>query len=194
MDEGRWLALFLLEDALRPDAEVFLRRLRERGLAIHLISGDDTAVVAAVAKQLGITGWAGGVSPQGKFSYVEQLQAQGRVVVMFGDGLNDAPVLARADASIAMGSGAEAALAQADLVVLGGGSLASAAGSFGTARRAMALIRENLAWALVYNAIALPLAVAGAIGPWEAAVGMAASSFIVVLNGGRRLSGRIRGA
>jgi Cu2+-exporting ATPase len=156
-------------------------RLRAAGLRVHLLSGDHPAAVAAAARRLGIETWHGGASPQEKFDYVARLQAAGRKVAMIGDGLNDAPVLARADCSFAMGGGADAAQRHADFVLLGN-SLEEIGATFARARRTMRVVRQNFAWALAYNALALPLAAAGWIGPWEAAVGMAASSFIVVLN------------
>ena len=180
-DERGWLAVFLLEDQLRPEARGAVEGLRAAGLRVHLLSGDRPAAVAAVAAQLGIDAWAGGASPQDKFTCVERLQREGRVVAMAGDGLNDTPVLARANVSFAMGAGADAAQRQADCVLLGN-SLDELPRTFRLARRAMRIVRQNFAWALAYNAIALPLAATGWIGPWEAAVGMAASSFIVVLN------------
>lgn len=184
-DERGWLAEFLLEDSPRPEAREVVEGLRAAGLRVHLLSGDHPAAVGSLAGRLGIVEWAGGASPQDKYAYVEKLQGAGRTVVMIGDGLNDAPVLARADASIAMGSGADAAQAQADCVLLaqdGEARLAAAAECFGLARRAMRIVRQNFGWALAYNAVALPLAATGWIGPLEAAIGMAASSFIVVLN------------
>ncbi|OGA75696.1 MAG: hypothetical protein A3G81_29210 [Betaproteobacteria bacterium RIFCSPLOWO2_12_FULL_65_14] len=129
------------------------------------------------------------MTPQDKFEYVARLQDAGRVVVMVGDGLNDAPVLARADASFAMGSGADAAQLSAD-VVLTGSSLAALLGTLEVARRAMRLVRQNLAWALAYNAVALPLAAIGWIGPWEAALAMGASSLTVLLNALRPLGSK----
>lgn len=184
-DDGGWLAVFQLEDTPRPEAGEVVAAFCDAGLRVHLLSGDHPAAVGSLAGRLGIADWTGGASPQDKYVYVEALQRAGRTVVMVGDGLNDAPVLARADASIAMGSGADAAQAQADCVLLaqdGEARLAAAAECFGLARRAMRIVKQNFGWALAYNAIALPLAALGWIGPWEAAIGMAASSFIVVLN------------
>lgn len=181
-----WLAAFHVEDALRPEAEGLVRSLLARGLRVHLVSGDAPARVAALAARLGIETWAGGATPQDKFDYLARLQAQGRVVAMVGDGLNDAPVLARADASVAMGAGADAAQLQAD-VVLTGDRLGALEDVLRLARGALRLVRQNLGWALAYNAVALPAAALGWIGPWEAAIGMSASSFIVVLNALRPL-------
>jgi len=179
--ERGWLAVFQLEDALRPEAAELVAVLRAAGLRLHLVSGDHPAAVTSLAARLGIEAALGSALPQDKFDYVARLQREGRVVAMVGDGLNDAPVLARADVSFAMGGGADAAQRQADFVVLGN-SLAEIAATFRLARRAMRIVRQNFGWALAYNACALPLAATGWIGPWEAAVGMAASSFIVVLN------------
>lgn len=179
-----WLAAFLLTDRLRPEARGLVAGLRNAGLHVHLVSGDQPAVVEACARRLGIECFAGAVAPEGKLEYIARLQGEGRVVLMIGDGLNDAPVLARADVSIAMGGGADAAQLQADLV-LTGDSLRGVVAAMRLARRTMRIVRQNFGWALAYNALALPAAAAGWIGPWEAALGMAASSFIVVLNAGR---------
>jgi Cu2+-exporting ATPase len=180
-DESGWLAVVLLEDAPRAEAAQVVASLQRTGLRVHLLSGDHPAAAAMVAARLGIAAWSGGATPQEKFAYVRRLQAEGRVVAMVGDGLNDAPVLAGADVSFAMSEGAELAQLQADLV-LTANSLNGTAETFELARRAMRIVRQNFAWALAYNALALPLAAAGWMGPLEAAVGMAASSFIVVLN------------
>ena len=179
--ENGWLGVFHLEDAVREGARELVAQLERAGLRVHLLSGDHPAAVAAVAGRLGIDNWRGGVTPQDKFDYVARQQATGCVVAMVGDGLNDAPVLARADCSFAMGGGADAAQRQADFVLLGN-ALDEIGATYARARRTMRVVRQNFAWALAYNALALPLAAAGWIGPWEAAVGMAASSFIVVLN------------
>lgn len=186
-EEGRWLAAFTLEDALRPEAADVVRGLAARGLSVHLVSGDDPAIVGALAGRLGIARWQGGATPQDKLEYVTRLQRDGRVVAMVGDGLNDAPVLARADVSVAMGAGADAAQLQAD-VVLTADRLGALEELIAISRRALRLVRQNLGWALAYNAVALPAAALGGIGPWEAAIGMSASSFIVVLNALRPLT------
>jgi Cu2+-exporting ATPase len=191
-DERGWLAVFFLEDALRPEAAAAVAALRDEGLRVHLLSGDHPSAVAAVARRLGIGDAQGGASPQDKFDYVTRLQRDGRVVAMAGDGLNDAPVLARADVSFAMGDGADAAQRRADFVLLGN-SLDAIPQAVRLARRAMRIVRQNFAWALAYNAIALPLAAAGWIGPWQAAAGMAASSFVVVLNALRAPRGAVNG-
>ncbi len=182
--ESGWLARFLFEDRLRPDAADLVQGLRARGLRVHLLSGDDAVVAGEVAGRLGLASFRGGVSPQDKHDSVKQMQSQGRKVCVIGDGLNDAPVLAQADLSIAMGQGAALAQQQADLVLLSG-RLAGVLEADRIARLTMAAIRQNFAWALGYNVLALPAAAFGLIGPWEAAIGMAASSFVVVLNSAR---------
>jgi Cu2+-exporting ATPase len=156
-------------------------RLQALGKTVHLCSGDAPDVVTALALGLGIGNFRGLMAPQHKLAYVRALQRAGRVVAMVGDGLNDAPVLAGADVSLAMAGGADAAQLGADAVLLGD-SLDRIPLLMETAKRVMRLVKQNLAWALAYNAAALPLAAAGWIGPWEAALGMGASSLIVLLN------------
>ena len=185
-DENGWLAAFQLEDTLRPAAAALVARLKAQGLAPHLASGDRPEVAAALARDLWIGECAGAMSPSDKYRYLERLQREGRVVAMVGDGLNDAPVLARADVSFAMGSGAEAAQLKADVVLLND-SLEGICTTLRLARRAMRLVRQNIGWALAYNALALPLAALGFIGPWEAALAMGASSLTVLLNALRPL-------
>ena len=185
-DESGWLAAFELADSLRPTACGFVADLKARNLALHLVSGDRPEAAAALARELGIESCAGAMSPEDKYAYIERLQRAGRVVAMVGDGLNDAPVLARADASFAMGSGADAAQLRADVVLMGD-SLQSVSRTLQLAQRTMRLVRQNVAWAIAYNAIALPLAAAGWIGPWEAALAMGASSLTVLLNALRPL-------
>ncbi|HEX7221575.1 MAG TPA: heavy metal translocating P-type ATPase [Burkholderiales bacterium] len=189
--ERGWLAAFELADRLRPEAAALVCELRRRGLKVHLASGDRPELAAALAQALGIEQAAGAMTPQDKYRYVERLQREGAVVAMVGDGLNDAPVLARADVSFAMGSGADLAQLRADVVLLAD-SLQGVLSSMDTARRAMRLVRQNIAWALAYNALALPLAAAGWIGPWEAALAMGASSLTVLVNALRPLAAQSR--
>jgi Cu2+-exporting ATPase len=160
--------------------------LKARGIAVRLASGDAAGAVAAVAGRVGIDDFRAGMAPEDKLALVAGLQAQGRVVAMVGDGLNDAPVLARADAAIAVAGGADAAQLRADVVLMGS-SLDGVLVAGALARRTLSLVRQNLAWALGYNLAVLPLAAAGFIGPWEAALGMGASSLAVLLNALRPL-------
>jgi Cu2+-exporting ATPase len=175
------LARFELDDGLRPEAPLLVAQLKAQGLTVHLLSGDRAPVVTALAARLGIARLRAEALPEDKLAYVDALQRSGRIVAMIGDGLNDAPVLARADVSIAMAAGVAAAQRQADVVLLGD-SLAAVGPEFELSRSAMRTIRQNFAWALAYNIAVLPLAAFGLIGPWQAAFGMAASSIVVTVN------------
>jgi P-type Cu2+ transporter len=187
-DDALWLgdgrracARFEVAEAPRPDAGAALERLRNAGLGLHLCSGDAHAPVHAFAHDLGFDQVAARQSPGDKLAFVRRLQRDGRVVAMVGDGLNDAPVLAGADVSIAMGEGAPLAQRAADLV-LTGTSLGRIPEAIAIARRTRRVVRQNLAWAGGYNLVALPLAAAGLVTPWVAALGMALSSLVVVGN------------
>jgi Cu2+-exporting ATPase len=180
-DTTQVLAWFVLADTLRDDAAAAVAALAKSGLRIHLVSGDSAAVVGATAQALGIAAWQAGALPETKLAYVKALQAEGRVVAMVGDGINDAPVLAAAAVSVAMGGGADVAQAAADMVMLGERLLVLADGVT-LARRTRRIIRQNLAWALAYNLIAIPAAATGHVTPWIAGIGMSASSLLVVLN------------
>lgn len=175
------VALFTFRDRLREDAATAIEGFRRRGLQVALLSGDTEGAVRQVAGQLRIGEARSRLRPQDKLDYIHALQARGAVVAMTGDGVNDAPVLAGAQVSVAMGSGTQLAAASADMVLLSGrlGHLLLAHAKAG---QTLAIIRQNLSWAVVYNMIALPLAAAGWIAPWMAAIGMSSSSLIVVLN------------
>ena len=175
------IAWFALADTLRADAPAALVALQELGVRLHLLSGDAEPAVKAVAQQLGIAEWHAGALPEDKLAYVKFLQQQGRIVAMVGDGINDAPVLAGAQVSIAMGEGADVAQAAADMVMLGS-RLATLAEGVELARKTQKIIRQNLGWALGYNLIAIPAATLGYVTPWMAGIGMSASSLLVVLN------------
>jgi Cu2+-exporting ATPase len=175
------IAWFALADTPRLDAAAALAALQKQGLRLHLLSGDAEAAVWATAQQLGIDDWHAGALPEDKLAYVKKLQNEGRIVAMVGDGINDAPVLAGAQVSIAMGEGADVAQAAADMVMLGS-RLTTLADGVALARKTQQIIRQNLGWALGYNLIAIPAAALGHVTPWIAGIGMSASSLLVVLN------------
>lgn len=180
-DASGWLALFRLGDEIRPEAAAMVSALRADGRQVVLLSGDAAPVAIKVAHALGIDDVQAGVSPQGKHDYVSRLQAGGAIVAMLGDGVNDAPVLARAQVSVAMGGGSPLARTQADLILLSE-NLDHLRQGFFVARRSLRIIRQNLAWSFAYNLVVLPLAMLGFITPWMAGIGMSGSSLLVVLN------------
>ncbi|MBI4291088.1 MAG: heavy metal translocating P-type ATPase [Betaproteobacteria bacterium] len=180
-DECGPLAAMRFGDELRSEAPEALAELARLGLKLHLVTGDGAEQATRIARQLGIDRVSARVLPQGKLDYVRALQQQGAVVAVVGDGVNDAPVLARSDLSIAMGDGTRLAQLQAD-AILGSGNLTALAWSVVQARKTRSIIRQNLVWAFVYNLVVIPLAFGGAITPWAAALGMSASSLLVIVN------------
>ena len=179
--DNHCLAIFSLADNLRSNARDTLRDLNELDIQTELLSGDQTEAVQAIAEQAGIKTMLARCQPQDKLDHIRKLQQQGAVVAMIGDGINDAPVLAGAEVSVAMGGGTQLAHASADMVLLSE-QLPHLVDAVKMARRTRRVIGQNLLWALVYNSVALPLAAAGWISPWMAAFGMSASSLVVVLN------------
>jgi len=179
--EAEWLGAFAFADTVRPDAQDLVKLLEKAGAHVGVLSGDAPEAVAAFAQSIAISDAHGGLTPQGKHDVIARLQSEGHVVAMVGDGVNDAPVLAQAHVSVAMGEGTELARTQADVVLLGGKLMALAAG-VRLARLTFRVIRQNLVWAFGYNVLAIPLAVAGWVTPWMAGIGMSASSLLVVLN------------
>jgi Cu2+-exporting ATPase len=193
--DGQWLLLadasaplcwFQLDDQPRTDAAATVAALRERGFALHLLSGDRSATVAALARELHIEHATAGALPETKLDYVRELQRQGKRVLMVGDGINDIPVLAAADVSVAMTAASQLAKAHADCILLSS-RLDRLLLLLTHARRTRHIVRENLGWALLYNVIAIPLAALGLVPPWVAAVGMSLSSLLVVGNALRLL-------
>lgn len=187
---GQWLLLgdhlgpiawFVLNDRLRSDAAELITGLTKRGLQVILLSGDHEQVVQRMARQLGIKHAIGNASPADKLTYVQQWQSEGRNVLMLGDGVNDVPVLASANISIAMGEASDLAKTSADAVLLSS-QLKVLLLALSGAKRTRRIMLQNLFWAGGYNAGILPLAALGMVTPAWAAIGMSASSLLVVLN------------
>lgn len=178
---GDLKALLSVRQTLRPDAVRVVRQLLGQGFDVRILSGDRDQVVAAVAGALGVSTWQGGVRPGDKTAAISALAAEGRKVLMVGDGLNDAAALAAAHVSIAPVTAADLAKAQADAIFLGD-RLAPVADAIGIARRARKLMAQNLALAVIYNFLAVPVAIAGLVTPLIAAAAMSGSSIIVTLN------------
>lgn len=178
---GRAPVRFAFADELRQDARAVVARLQARGYAVELLSGDRAPVVAAVAAEVGIEAWRAGCSPSEKVRRLEALAAEGARVLMVGDGLNDAPALAAATVSLSPATAVDVSQTAADLVFQGE-RLAPVLEALGTARRARALVRENLALAFLYNVTTIPLAIAGLVTPLIAAIAMSTSSIVVILN------------
>ncbi|SEJ27183.1 Cu2+-exporting ATPase [Pseudomonas linyingensis] len=180
-DEQGPLAWFRLDDCLRNDAHQLVDAAHQRGWQVLLLSGDSSPMVASVASELGIDDARGGLPPDAKLAVLHQLHQQGRHVLMLGDGVNDVPVLAGADISVAMGSATDLAKTSADAVLLSN-RLDSLVQAFDVAKRTRRIIVENLAWAGLYNGLVLPFAAIGWITPGWAAIGMSLSSLVVVVN------------
>ncbi len=180
-DEQRALAVFAISDGLRPQARELVGQLKEAGLSVTMLSGDAPDAVAHVAAESGIESWRAALRPEDKLKALREFQLRGDVVAMVGDGVNDAPVLAGADVSIAMGGGTQVARASSDIVLLAE-NLLDIRRALQTGHASINVMRQNFAWAMVYNLLALPFASFGMIPPWLASLGMSASSLVVVLN------------
>jgi Cu2+-exporting ATPase len=192
--EGADPVMFRFEDRLRPDARAAVDQLRRMGLSVELLSGDSPERVGRAAATAGITDWRASATPQSKAQRLQELEAEGARVLMVGDGLNDAAALAMAHASLAPGGAVDVSRLASDCV-FSGESLESVPRIVTIARKARARIRENFAFAAVYNLVAIPIALLGWATPLVAAIAMSASSAIVTLNalrlatGGRRETG-----
>lgn len=180
-DANGWIALIQLDDTYRHDAAAVVRRLRDQAMEVSLLTGDHWSRAMRVARELGIRDVRAEVSPEDKLAFVRQLQAQGAVVAVVGDGVNDAPMLAQAQVSLALAGGTDLAQTSADVVLMQD-DLNGLLRARSIARRCRSIIVQNLTWAVVYNAVALPLAAIGWITPLIAAAGMSLSSLAVVLN------------
>ncbi len=179
------VAAFKLDDPIRQESLELVEQCQQQGIQVTMLTGDNSVHAETVAKQLHISEVVANQSPQGKLNYLCSLPSSD-VVLMVGDGVNDAPVLAGAHLSVAMGGGTDIAKSSADMVLLGD-KLERILEARKLAIKTRKIIRENLSWALGYNLIILPLAVSGLVAPYIAVVGMSASSIIVVSNSLRLL-------
>jgi len=175
------LAYFYIRDEIRKSAAQTLNALNNRGAEIQVLSGDQQKTVEACVGDLSVGGLYGDLSAEQKLDKVSGLQHRGELVAMVGDGVNDAPVLAAANLSLAMSNGSELSRGEADVVIMNG-RLDSLIYLHEIARRAKRITQQNIGWALGYNLLVLPLAAAGFLTPWLAALGMSLSSLLVVLN------------
>ena len=180
-DELGWLATFELQEGLREDAQTAVAALHAMGVRTWLLSGDREAAAQQVGQAVGVDFVIAGASPEQKLAEVTALQAQGLKLAMVGDGLNDGPVLARADTSFALGHAAPLAQAQSDYVIQGG-KVMDVVLTLKQARSTLRIVRENLMWAALYNLVCVPLALLGFMPPWLAGLGMAGSSLLVIGN------------
>jgi P-type Cu2+ transporter len=175
------IAIFVLSDQIRDEARSLIEQLQQQHKNTHLLSGDRLENTRKVSKQLGIQHYLADLKPEDKLKNVNTLQQQGAVVVMTGDGVNDAPVLAGANLSIAMGKGTQLAAATADMILISN-NIEHIYHGYLIAIKTLRIIKQNLSWALLYNITAIPAAAMGYVEPWLAAIGMSASSLVVVLN------------
>jgi Cu2+-exporting ATPase len=183
-DSDGWVAQFVLRDSLRADAAHTVEQLRAEGFSLAILSGDGREAVKKIAERLEIDDWAARQTPEMKLEQLRGRRRRGAHVLMIGDGVNDAPVLAAADVSMTVKGGAELANSTADMI-LTADSLGLVLQARAVARRARQLVRQNLTWAVLYNASVMPLAVSGMLKPWMAAIGMSLSSLLVVANAAR---------
>ena len=187
-DERGWLGAFALGDGIRPGARAMVAALRDAGCRVSMLTGDHLDAARRVAAAVGIDDVQAAMTPEQKTKSVAALQRSGTVVAMVGDGVNDAPVLAQAHVSIALGSGAPLAQTRSDMVLMSTRP-ADLAHAVTVARRTQAVVRQNIVWAAAYNLVAIPFAAAGVLTPWMAGLGMAMSSLIVVGNSMRLWQG-----
>ena len=180
-DDKQVIASFLLQDRVREGADTAIHELHDMGITTAIVSGDRSENVGNIGDNLGINQINAGLSPEGKLEYIRKLQQRGDRVLMVGDGINDAPVLAAADVSVAMGAGTQIAISKADYILMND-QLPIVVKALRLTRKTLRIIRQNLGWAVMYNILAIPAAAVGLVPPWLAALGMSASSLIVVLN------------
>jgi Cu+-exporting ATPase len=178
---GRAAAIFAVADTVKPTSAEAIARLKALGLRPVLLTGDNETTARAVAAEVGIAEVIAEVLPSEKADVIRALQADGRVVAMAGDGVNDAPALAQADLGLSIGTGTDVAIEASDLTLVSG-DLTAAADAIRLSRATLRIIKQNLGWAFGYNLAALPLAAFGLLNPVIASAAMAFSSISVVAN------------
>lgn len=190
--DGKFSGMLAVADTLKPTSRQAVSRIREMGIEVIMITGDNAKTAQAIAKEVGIDRVLAEVLPEGKAEQIKNLQASGKIVAMVGDGINDAPALATADIGISLGTGTDVAIETADITLMRG-DLNSIADAILMSRKTMTNIKQNLFWALAYNSLGIPVAALGFLAPWLAGAAMAMSSVSVVLNALRLQRVRVGG-
>ena len=180
-ENGRLLGYVLVSDTLRPDSKALFSELRRMGKKTVLLSGDRSATAERIGHELGADVICSELLPDQKLAYIDSLRSKGEIVAMVGDGVNDAPALAKADLGFAVSDGTDVAVESAD-VVLTGGRVGKIPEAFRVSKETLRVIKQNLFWALFYNCICVPLALSGILQPWMGALAMSFSSVSVVTN------------
>lgn len=183
-NEMALLAIFILQDKIKPSLPALIQYIKNRNITSLLLSGDQKTITEKIAHDNNIDQWQGELLPGDKLQLLTSLQNRGGIVAMVGDGINDAPILARADVAIAMGTGTDIAKLNADIIMLNS-DLTALSKMFKVVSFSRKIIIQNISWAIFYNLIALPVAILGYLQPWMAAIGMSLSSIVVIFNANR---------